>query len=172
MISVYQAEHIILNNVKSLPFEMVPLSQAYGRLLREHIRNDRDQPSFDKTLMDGIAIHSSSYEKGVREFPIEKTIAAGDKPYKLKNPNNCVEIMTGAVLPLGCNAVVPVEQVAIEGDIASLKGWTLVKQRQNIRFKGSDSKKGQLLIKEPCRILTPHIGILADRKSTRLNSSH
>ena len=161
MISVYQAEHIILNNVKPLSFETVPLAEAYGRLLREPIRSDRDQPPFDKALMDGIAIHSSSYEKGLREFFIEKTIAAGDKPYKLKNPANCVQIMTGAVLPSGCNAVVPIEQVAIEADKASLKGWTLVKQRQNVRFKGSDGKKGQLLIKESCRLLAPHVGILA-----------
>ena len=171
MISVYQAEHIVLNNVKPLPLESVPLSQAYGRLLREHIRSDRDQPSFDKALMDGIAIHSSSYEKGIREFNIEKTIAAGDKPYKLKSAVNCVEIMTGAVLPVGCNAVVPTEQVGVEGDTASLKGWTLVKQRQNIRFKGSDGRKGQLLIKEPCRLLTPHIGILASVGKTKVKVS-
>ncbi len=168
MISVYQAEHVVLNNMKSLPIETVPLAQAYGRLLREHIRSDRDQPSFDKALVDGIAIHSSSYEKGVREFHIEHTVAAGDKPYKLKNPANCVEIMTGAVLPLGCNAVVPIEQVGIEGDKASLKGWTLVKQRQNVRFKGSDGKKGQLLIKEPCLLLAPHIGILASVGKTKV----
>ncbi|MBF0489040.1 MAG: molybdopterin molybdotransferase MoeA [Candidatus Omnitrophica bacterium] len=171
MISVYQAEHIVLNSVKSAPIEIVPLSQANGRLLREPIRSDRDQPSFDKALMDGIAIHSSSYEKGVREFPIEKTVAAGDKPYKLKNPAYCVEIMTGAVLPSGCNAVIPMEQVGIEGDNASLKGWTLVKPRQNISFKGADSKKGQMLIKDPCRLLTPHISILASVGKTKVKVS-
>ena len=41
MISVYQAEHIILNNAKPFPLETLPLSQAYGRLLRENIKNDR-----------------------------------------------------------------------------------------------------------------------------------
>jgi molybdopterin molybdotransferase len=168
MISVYQAEHIVLNNVKPLPDVIVPLSEAYGRLLREPIRSDRDQPSFDKVLMDGIAIHSSSYEKGIREFPIETTVAAGDKPYKLKNPGHCVEIMTGAVLPIGCNAVIPMEQVGIEGDKAHLKGWTLVKQRQNVSFKGSNCKKGQLLIKESNRLLTPHIGILASVGKTKV----
>jgi molybdopterin molybdotransferase len=168
MTSVYQAEHVVLNAVKPLPLEIVPLSKAHGRLLREPIRNDRDQPPFDKALMDGIAIHSSSYEKGTREFHIETTIAAGDKPYKLKTQSNCVEIMTGAVLPDGCNAIVPIEQVSLEADKASLKGWTLVKQRQNIRFKGSDSKKGQLLIKDPCRLLTPHIGILASVGKTKV----
>lgn len=171
MTSVYQAEHIVLNSVKSLPLETVSLAQAYGRILRENIRNDRDQPPFDKALMDGIAIHSSSYEKGMREFSIETTIAAGDKPYKLKDQNNCVEIMTGAVLPAGCNAVIPSEQVAVEADKASLKGWTLVKPRQNVRFKGSDGKKGQLLIKEPCRLLTPHIGILASVGKSKIKVS-
>jgi molybdopterin molybdotransferase len=171
MTSVYQAEHIVLNNVKPLPLETIPLVEAYGRILREDIRNDRDQPPFDKALRDGIAVHSSSYEKGLREFSVETTIAAGDKPYKLKDPTHCVEIMTGAVLPLGCNAVIPVEQVAMEADKASLKGWTLVKARQNIRFKGSDGKKGQLLIKEPLRVLTPHIGILASIGKTKIKVS-
>ena len=60
MISVYQAEHIILNNAKPFPIETLPLSQAYGRLLRENIKNDRDQPPFDKALMDGIAISTYS----------------------------------------------------------------------------------------------------------------
>ena len=168
MISVYQAEHLVLNNVKPLPVEIVPLALAHGRLLREPIRSDRDQPSFDKALMDGIAIHSSSYEKGVREFLIEETVAAGQKPYKLKNTAHCVEIMTGAVLPAGCNAVIPLEQVGIEGDKAQLKGWTLVKARQHISFKGANGKKGQLLIKENVRLLTPHISILASVGKTKV----
>ncbi len=171
MVSVYQAEHIILNNVRLLDCQTIPLSQAYGRLLREDIRNDRDQPPFDKALADGIAIHISSYDKGLREFPIEKTITAGDKPYQLKNINHCVRIMTGSVLPNGCNAIVPIEQVAIDADTAGLKGWTLVKLKQNIRFKSSDSKNRQLLIKEPCQLLTPQIGILAAVGKTKVKVS-
>jgi molybdopterin molybdotransferase len=51
--------------------------------------------------------------------------------------------------------------VTLYGDLANLKDWTLVKPKQNIRFKGTDAKKGQLLIKSGCVLSTPHIGILA-----------
>ena len=161
MISVFQAESIILNSAKQLPAESVPLTQAIGRLLREDIYSDRHQPPFDKALMDGIAIHTGAYDKGVREFVVEKVVAAGDKPYKLKKGEHCVQIMTGAVIPQGVNTVVPVEQTQIQTDMATLKDWTLIKPKQNIRFLGSDAKKGQLLIKAGCLIQSPHIGILA-----------
>jgi len=171
MVSVYQAEHIILNTVKPLTSQISPLSEAYGFILREDIKSDRDQPPFDKALVDGIAIHTSSYDKGLRSFFIEETVAAGQKPYQLKKLEHCVRIMTGAVLPRGCNAIIPIEQVAIEADTASLKGWTLVKLKQNIRFKGNDSKKGQLLIQEPCQILAPQIGVLAAVGKTKVKVS-
>ncbi len=161
MISVFQAESFILNSAKQLPMESVALTEAAGRLLREDIYSDRHQPPFDKALMDGIAIHTGAYDKGVREFVVEKVIAAGDKPYKLKKAEHCVQIMTGAVLPQGVNTVVPVEQVQIQTDMATLKDWTLIKPKQNIRFLGTDAKKGQLLIKAGGVIRAPHIGVLA-----------
>lgn len=169
MISVYQAEHIVLSRAKLLSAEQVPLSMAQGRLLREAVRSDRDQPAFDKVTMDGIAIHSSVYEKGARSFLIEGTAAAGAKACKLRNTSNAIEVMTGAVLPLGCNTVIPVEQIAVEGDKAELKGWTLVKAGQNIVSKGAHGKKGQLLIKENTLLSTPHISVLASVGRSRVS---
>ena len=172
MISVYQAEHIILNNAKLFGWQILPLSKAYGCLLREDIRGDRDQRPFDKALMDGIAIHTDAYNKGLREFPIEKIIAAGDRQYRLKHAHHCVQIMTGAMMPQGCNAVIPIEQVFIDSVTAALKGWTLVKLKQNIRLRASDSKKGQVLLKSSCQILTPQIGVLASVGKTKVKVSY
>ncbi len=161
MISVFQAESIVLNSAKLLPTVSIPLKEAVGRFLREDIYSDRDQPPFDKAVMDGFAINTATYDKGTREFVIEKVIAAGDKPYKLKETAHCAQIMTGAVVPGGVNTIIPVEQTHRYGDMVTLKDWTLVKPKQNIRFKASDAKKGQLLIKAGRILEAPHIGILA-----------
>ncbi|MBI3602760.1 MAG: molybdopterin molybdotransferase MoeA [Candidatus Omnitrophica bacterium] len=172
MITVSEAERIILHEAKWLASQTLPLSQAHGRLLREDIHSDRPLPPFNKALMDGIAISTSAYEKGLRQFLIEKVMAAGDKPYRLKKANHCVQIMTGAVVPEGCNAVVAIEQVTMDGDTAKLKDWTVVKPKQNIRFKSADGKKGQFLIKAPCQLQTPHIGILASVGKTKVKVSY
>ncbi len=158
MISVNEAHRLILANAKPLPIVTVSLTQAVGRVLCEDITSDRNQPPFNKSTMDGIAIHSATKE---RSFLIEKVIAAGDKAYSLKNPNHCVQIMTGAPLPQGCDCIIPIEQINIEDDIAHLNDWVTFKSKQFIRYQSADAKKGQLLLKKATELLAVHIGVLA-----------
>jgi Molybdopterin biosynthesis enzyme len=108
--------------------------------------------------MDGIAINSSTKE---RSFFIEKVIAAGDKVYCLKKPNHCVQIMTGAPLPQGCDCIIPIEQISLEDDTAYVNDWVTFKSKQFIRYQATDAKKGQLLLKSSTELLAVHIGVLA-----------
>jgi molybdopterin molybdotransferase len=159
MIPVSEAEKIILNTAKPLPVETCALKQAHGRILREDIKSDRDQPPFNKSLMDGITIAYSAWKQGAHTFEIEGVIAAGDSPKILKKKISCLRIMTGAVLPKNCDCIVPVEQCIVEGNQVRLKEGVDIKPGQMIRPKGADAKKGDVLLSKGTRLDPPHIGV-------------
>jgi molybdopterin molybdotransferase len=171
MISPSEAHRLILHNAKLFPIESIPLQKAVGRVLRENIVSDRDQPPFNKSLMDGIAIAYDSWQKGQRTFKVEATIGPGIAPKPLKHITNCVHIMTGAVIPKGCDCVIPIEQIYLEGDTAQSKDWTMIKKHQHIRFQATDGKKGEVLLKSGCRLWAPHIGIAASVGKVKIKVS-
>src|ERR1700742_415321 len=109
MITVEEAEKIILNQVSDYGAEIIPFDLALGRVLAENIKADRDLPPFNRVTMDGIAISYKSFESGVKSFHIKATQAAGDPPIDIVDPNECIEIMTGAVLPLSVDTVIRYE---------------------------------------------------------------
>ena len=98
MLTVAEAEQIILNHRLSLGTEQVPLMLALGRILREDLRADRDFPPFDRVTMDGIAIRPERFAAGQREFPVDGIQAAGAPRLILGRPDACVEVMTGGML--------------------------------------------------------------------------
>jgi molybdopterin molybdotransferase len=161
MTSPSEAIRLILHNAKLFPVEIIPLQKAVGRVLRENIISDRDQPPFNKCLMDGIAIAYDTWQKGQRTFHVEAIIPPGVAPKPLKDLSSCVRIMTGAVIPKGCDCVIPIEQLHLEGDTAQSKDWTMIKKYQFIRLQATDGKKGEILLKSGCRLWAPHIGIAA-----------
>lgn len=162
MITVSEADRIISKNVKDFPTVEKPLEKALGALLREDIKADRDIPSFHKALMDGVAISFSSHEKGRRQFTIRGIQSAGHETIRRTDrADDCIEIMTGAVVPQGCDCVVPIEDVRIRNGEAFIKEKAFVKPLQNIRLKAADYKKGQILLEKGARLLAPQIGICA-----------
>jgi len=171
MISPSEAHRLILHNAKLFPVEVVPLQKAIGRVLREDIISDRDQPPFNKSLMDGIAVSYEAWARGQRAFSIEAIIPPGVSPKPLKNHSYGIHIMTGAVIPKGCDCVIPIEQIHLEGDMAQSKDWTMVKKHQFIRLQASDGKKGEVLLKSGIRLLAPHIGIAASVGKSKIKVS-
>lgn len=171
MTTVSQAQSIILNQAKLNSVEIIPLLNATGRILREDICADRPLPSFDKSLMDGIAIDAQAWAKGGRSFVIEAIVPAGVSPKPLKKPTGCVQIMTGAVLPKGCNAIIPIERVTIDNGHALVQGQQVVTQGQYIRPLGSDAKKGTVLLKQGCRLDAPQIALAASVGKSKLKVS-
>lgn len=103
-----EASHLIGEHLACLPIESLPVGQCAGAILRENVYAERDQPPFDRVAMDGIAVDAAQVRAGRRSFRIQATQAAGDPPLTLASADSCVEIMTGAMLPQGCDAVVPV----------------------------------------------------------------
>ena len=129
-----------------MPIESLPVGQCGGAVLRENIYAERDHPPFDRVAMDGIALASSAAVTGRRRFRLQGTQAAGDPAGTLDATENCLEVMTGAVLPHGCDTVVPVER------LTSADGYVEIEQGQgtqawnNVHRRASDRTQGALLL--------------------------
>ena len=164
-----QAETLIEQHLACLPIESLPLTQVAGAVLRENIYAERDQPPFDRVAMDGIALRSSAAANGGR-LRVTAQQAAGDPPLTLDDPCTCIEIMTGAMLPRGCDAVVPVEQIERDGDMAQL-GRKPVQAWANVHRRGSDCRQGALLLAAGTRLSPPEVAIAAGAGMARLRVS-
>ena len=165
MITVQEALEIITQTVTSYGTESIPLTQAKGRILAEEIHADRDFPPFDRVTMDGISIHFDAYKNGNRTFPIESIAAAGSPFQKLNNKENCIESMTGAGLPTGCDTVIRYEDLHIdeEARTATLLPEVTLRHKQNIHFQGIDQAKGETLLPKGIIIRASEIGIAASQ---------
>ena len=169
MITPAQAEQLIRQHVPMLPVESLPLAQSAGAILREEIHAERDHPPFDRVAMDGIAVDSTA-ACGRHDFEIEGTQAAGGAPLQLKSGAGCLEVMTGAMLPGGCDAVVPFELISISGDTATLEE-PAIEAWQNVHRRGSDARQGSLLLKPGTRLNAPEVAIAAGAGRARVQVS-
>lgn len=167
LISVKEATSIILNTTKDFGIETIELTQTLGRVLKESVFADRDFPPFDRVSMDGIAISKASFDKGIRSFKIEDIQAAGKAQISLINPDYCIEAMTGAILPLNTDVVIPYEQVTIENGIAKVL-IDEISYFKNIHPKGYDKIENTLLLSENTKIGAAEIGVLATVGKTHI----
>jgi len=163
-----EADQLIGQHLQCLPIESLPLAQCAGAVLRENIYAERDQPPYDRVAMDGVALDSQAVSAGGRSFRIQATQAAGDAPLTLDAPADCIEVMTGAVLPVGCDSVVPVEKLAIERGHAALAVDVLVEPWENVHRRGSDTRQGALLLNAGQRLRAPEIAIAASAGMARI----
>lgn len=159
MITVDQAIKILTEQAISLEAEEIGFESSLGRVLAEPIYADRDFPPYNRVAMDGFALRHDSLEGGQNSFRIEKTVGAGDATYRLTDPQACVEIMTGAVLPEGCDTVVPYEDALVKDSLMSLK--CTPRSGQNVHRQGSDRKAGDVIVSAGVTITGPDIGIAA-----------
>ncbi len=103
----------VLATIRPLPPVTVGLAEAEGGVLAEDITAGTPLPSFDNSAMDGYAVQARDLEGATDAtpvtLPVTGEIAAGDTGSHEVTPGRCVRIMTGALLPAGADAVVPVE---------------------------------------------------------------
>lgn len=170
MLTPAQAETLIGEQLACLPIESLPLVQCAGAVLRENVYAERDQPPFDRVAMDGIALLAAA-ARAARRFHIQGVQAAGDPPLTLGSTDACIEVMTGAVLPAECDAVVPVEQITSREGSAELANTVSVEPWQNIHRRGSDSRQGTLLLTAGTRLSAPEIAIAASAGMARIRVS-
>jgi len=161
MLSVADARQIILSQCRALPAELIPLSSAaLGGVLAEPITSDVDSPPFDKALMDGYAVRSADVQGASVRLRIVEQIHAGQVPTRSLQPGEASQIMTGAPVPAGADAVVMHERTRLVGE-GMVEIAETVRPGQHILRRAAEMQCGEVLL-QPGHVLRPQeFGLLA-----------
>jgi molybdopterin molybdotransferase len=166
MVTVDEALDKILSHIYSLGFEKVSLLDALGRVIAEDISAERDIPPLDNSAMDGYALKFEDVQKASPDHPVRleviEDLPAGFISKKKLERGKSIRIMTGAPIPKGADAVIPVEETKKEdGSVLIFKVAGL---GENIRKSGEDVKKGDRVISQGDTIRPAEVGMLASVK--------
>jgi molybdopterin molybdotransferase len=153
VLTTAEALDTILAAMPELPVESVSNPACTGRILRQTVRAERDQPPFDRVMMDGIAIRHADFAAGQRQFPIQDAQHAGDAVLSLA-AGTCIEVMTGTSLPEHADCIIPVERIEVENDVACIEHDYEAREGQFIHARASDHAQGAYLLTKGRR-LTP-----------------
>lgn len=160
MINYKEAQEIIKSQAGSVGKELIDIDDALGRVLAENIIADRDYPPFNRSAMDGFALTTDDFRKGIRSFKIIETLFAGQKSHKKLSRGQCYKIMTGAAVPECANVVIRREDTVEEEDIIRLTTEHCM-HFQNIALKGQDIKKDTIALNAPLKLNASAAGFLA-----------
>lgn len=160
MLTTGEALKAVLAATPAFSSVRVAAADAGGRVLHQVIRAERDQPPFDRVMMDGIAFAWSDYDDGQRRFPIQAMQAAGDKVLTL-DKGHCIEIMTGAAMPVHANCIVPVEHITASDGTAEIEAGYDVAKDKFLHPRGSDYAKGAYMLRPGKRVSPLDIAIIA-----------
>ncbi len=161
MLSTLEASKAIAKSMTDFEAEGVALADASGRILRQSVVAERDQPPFDRVTMDGIAVDYATLAEGKRRFTIQGTQQAGDPAQTLEDNGNCIEIMTGAVMSIDADCIIPVERIDVDDGTAEVEADYQAKQNQFVHPQGSDHGKGTEVLQAGCVISPMDIAIIA-----------
>jgi molybdopterin molybdotransferase len=172
-LSFLEARETLIREVSALAktaIEEVPLDEAFGRVLAAAIRSDRDQPPFDRVTRDGFAVRSA--DLAGKTEPVTLAVIGEAPPGRIYpgrvGPSECVEIMTGAPLPAGADAVVMVEFTErVDGG-----GRVIVKRpvvaRENVVDRGAEIRAGTVAFEAGRRLDASAVALAASVGSARL----
>ena len=170
MLTTAEAQKAVLAAMPDFPATTIDVAGAAGRVLRQSVAAERDQPPFDRVMMDGIAIAYADYAGSTRTFPIQATQAAGD-PALILEAGKAIEIMTGASLPENADCIVPVERILVDDGTATLEEAYEAEQRQFIHPRASDHAAGAELLRPGKRISPMDIAVIASCGLTKIEVS-
>ena len=153
----------ILGTIRPLAPTELGLGDAYGLVLAEDVAAATPLPSFDNSAMDGYAVRvedvaAASAENPVT-LPVVAEVAAGDTGAYALPPGTAIKIMTGAMLPHGAEAVVPVELT--DGGASRVAIRQTVDFGQSVRLAGGDAKAGEVLVTAGTMLRPMHIAVIA-----------
>ena len=158
--SVEAALESILKSISSIKTsEYVDLKSTYGRILSKNIKSKINVPNYKNSAMDGYAVNVGDFNEKNKTYDCIGESFAGNPFLKPVKKNQAIKVMTGGMVPSGCNAVVMKELITHEGRIITTKSRII--KDQNIRFPGEDIKKNEIVLKAGKEIDEIDIGILA-----------
>jgi len=127
----------------------VSVWDALGLVLTQEVKTDREYPPFDRSTRDGYAVRSSDAAPGA-QLKCVGEIKAGDTVREALTAGTCLQIMTGAAVPAGAEAVVMIEQTSREGDLVRFE--RAAQRGQNIVPRGSEAAAGQTILTPGMRL--------------------
>jgi len=171
LLSVAEALERLLAEFFPVGEEYAPLTEAVGRVSAEPIIAPHDLPLFSNSSMDGFAVQAQDVSSATQDSPVRllvtADIAAGIHPNAVVQPGQCARIMTGAVMPEGANAVVPVENTDFfnrnPGTPApvSIQVFAAVRQGAYVRHAGEDLRAGEVVYQAGTCFRPQDVGFLA-----------
>ena len=165
MISYKKAKKILIKSKIKIKDELVDSVQSLNRINSLDIFSKTNYPTATNAAFDGFAVNSKETKNlskdNFKKFKIKKVIAAGDNPKlnKIKKFET-VEVMTGAVIPKYFDTIIPIEEIIFYPNKTNKRYIIInkkIKKNQHIRFRGSDFKKKDLIIKKGIIIQPSHI---------------
>ncbi len=165
-ISLTEAQQIILSKVKPLETERVALLDAVGRVLAEDLQAQWDMPQWNNSAMDGYAVRSADCQ-GKTSLKVEGFLPAGAcSDAFVARQGVAVKIMTGAPVPAGYDAIVPVEDTdEQDGDVVI---YGPIQAGAHVRFKGEDLAQGDIPLRAGRVVRPPEISLLASLSQTHV----
>jgi len=167
MLSVTEARERILSHFQITATESIPLIACVNRVLAIDIAAIHDLPFFDNSAMDGFAVRSEDISASRVTLKVVADIPAGSTPKVTLKPGEAARIMTGAQLPDGANAVIPVEDTDFHNRAAGTSAPEKIsfertlKAGENIRPRGMDIRAGEVVLKKGQTLKPQDLGLLA-----------
>jgi molybdopterin molybdotransferase len=156
MIEFEEASGIVMRSAIETQSEIIPFIDSCNRILAEDIVSDVDMPPFNRSAVDGFACHTADLND---ELEVIEVIPAGKVPVQKPGKNQCSKIMTGAIVPEGCDIVFMVEESANlqNGKIR----FTGEESKPNFSLRGEDVRTGDVVLKKKKFILPQDLAIMA-----------
>ena len=153
-LTLEEAQQALCDNIDCLGTEKLPLAEALGRRLAEEITAPMDQPPFDRSPLDGYALRAADTAGACREHPVSLTVAdtvyAGDTPRVPVTPGRAVRVMTGAMLPPGCDCVLKQEDTDMGSPVVEI--YASLRPGDNYVYRGEDYRAGTCLLPAGSRV--------------------
>ena len=153
-----QAE--VLDSVPLLEPAEIGFEEAAGAVLAGDVIAPEDLPGFENSAMDGYAVRSADVAQPPAELIVVDDVAAGSTPAVEVAPGTAARIMTGAPIPVGADAIVPIEATGtIGGDLVRILEAATI--GDHIRPTGGSVRAGTLVFNAGLRLRAPHVSVLA-----------
>jgi molybdopterin molybdotransferase len=162
LLSVAEAQAIVLRESRPLPIESAPLGPAsLGLILAEDVASDLDMPPYDKALMDGYAVRAADLPEGRGDLRVLEEITAGQTPQHTLTSGTASRIMTGAPIPAGADAVVIIERTRMRDDGRVQIEDRPPKPQQNILLRAREMRAGEAVLAAGSLLRPKEVGLLA-----------
>ena len=162
-IELEEARALLAESVRPLGVEQVSRQEALGRTLAEDVTAPLDQPPFDRSPLDGYALRSADLTGASPEHPVSlrvvETVYAGGVPSRALGPGEAIRIMTGAMLPRGCDCVLQHERT--DNGLKQVQIYAALSPHDNYCDRGEDYRTGEVLLPAGTVVDAAAVGVLA-----------